>query len=162
MEFVVDLGRRIVHVQGDRRHSQIRLLVNTNRKKAIWELICQSRPVSGIGKTRCLPKTRQLSCTTRLLSSSHIFRDLLSLLTVALTLDLVGTLFIWEVFFDSCLNDLLNRLVILICFKLADYSSCVNNRLQFEFIFVDQGELCGIIVVDHVCVIVAFIHLKDG
>ena len=78
-------------------------------------------------------------------------------LVAAVVFDLVVALFVWKLFFDGLLNNLLNRLVVIIFFEAFDYDTSVNNGLAFESVFVNQGKLCERVVVDHVSVAVAFI-----
>ena len=76
--------------------------------------------------------------------------------------DLVDTLLVCEIFFDGMLDDFLNRLILMIRFQLLDYCASVSNRLGLKLFFVNQGKLCGLIVVDDVSVVVVFILLENA
>ena len=60
------------------------------------------------------------------------------------------------------LDDFLNRLVLIVRFQFFDYSASVGNCLGLKLFFVNQGKLCGLIVIDDVGVVVAFILFENA
>ena len=92
MQFIDDFSRCIIHVQLNCRHTQICLLFHSHRDKAIRKLFSQ----------------RLLLFFTRRIIRVGLRILLLQICNCADAFDLVGTLLVWEIFFDGMLDDFLN------------------------------------------------------